>query len=108
MWFTTLRRDWIAGSAGATKPMRREAGFYAWVDPRTLDRCACRGTVDRWYVPGTDRQGRRRDVDGAVGGDGPRHPRRLLRRWPAHGRSARRVQRRTGRQQLGDGGPRDE
>ena len=70
-----------------------------------LDRGAGRRAVDG--VVG-HRQRRRGVPDGAVGGDGPRYPGRLPGRWPARRRPAGRLQRRTGRKQLGDGGQRDE
>jgi S-formylglutathione hydrolase FrmB len=55
-----------------------------------------------------DRQRPSRNADGSFGRHGPRHPRRLSGRWPAHGGAAGRLQRGTRRQQLGDRRQRDE
>ena len=80
------------------------------VGPGTAQRAAGRRSVDvhRGHQRHHRPRRRRRVPAGAVRGDGPQHPGRLPGRRAARGGPARRVQRRTRREQLGHRGQRDE
>ena len=99
-----LVADVVVYAAGQPNDVRW--GRCVGLSERSLTVALAAGLWTAYVRP--DRQRRRRIPDGAVGGDGPRYPGRLPGRWAARRRPARRLQRGTGCQQLGDGGQRDE